>query len=274
MSKVSDYDLLLDKINRIIALIKLEECPKEVKVICRNCLNIFCVPLIILVMVQIACAQLDSTDIGDAVNKPGSTDIENGTYTIEGSGHDIWDIADGFRFVYTSATGDIEVKVHIISFVPAHKWSSAGIMLRQSIDADSANVAASVIGVDGAQLTWRSSKATETFAPADDPPNLWDGRDCWIKLIRESHKIHGYFSEDDVNWIDLESIEVEMTDPILVGLAVSSGQNTILVEAIFDDFSITQNGKGIFPEISVNLSAKLPVLWGELKVALAFAADS
>ena len=59
--------------------------------------------------------ELLSEDIGDAKKNKGSTVIKKGTYTIKGSGSDIWNKADGFRFAYTKVSGDFEAVVHQVS---------------------------------------------------------------------------------------------------------------------------------------------------------------
>jgi len=214
-----------------------------------------------------AYAQLESIDIGNAVDTPGSTKIENGTYTIMGDGDNIWDVADGFRFVYTTLNGNFEAKVHLVSFKPVHEWSSTGIMARQSVDADAVNIIAEAVGESGAQITWRPSKGAETSSATFVPPDLRKGA-CWIKLTREGDRFHGYISKDGKEWEDLESQGVKMPkvkvdDPILVGLAVTSSVVGILVEAVFDNFTITKNGKEIF---SIKPKGKLSSVWGQLKL--------
>ena len=103
---------------------------------------------------------LESLDIGDAADKPGSTEIlPDGTITIVGAGHDIWDNADGFRYVYMPITGDFEASVQITYFERVTQWAKAGLMARQSVDADSVNAlstaaAGNLPGPDlGVQLT-------------------------------------------------------------------------------------------------------------------------
>ena len=63
--------------------------------------------LLALMMVCAATAQeLVSIDIGDAADTPGSTVIDGDTYTIEGSGSDIWNAADGKNIVtFVAAPG-------------------------------------------------------------------------------------------------------------------------------------------------------------------------
>lgn len=47
----------------------------------------------------------------DSVGFLGGASHSNGLYTVAGSGSDIWDTADGFRFIYRALNGDGEMIV-------------------------------------------------------------------------------------------------------------------------------------------------------------------
>ena len=53
-----------------------------------------------------------SADVG-AVGQAGSTSAAGGSFQITASGGDIWDMADGFRFVYQALSGDGEITAQI-----------------------------------------------------------------------------------------------------------------------------------------------------------------
>ena len=55
-----------------------------------------------------APAQWSDVDVG-AVGRAGSSSLVNGTYTVRGSGADIWGSADAFHFVYQPMTGNGEI---------------------------------------------------------------------------------------------------------------------------------------------------------------------
>jgi len=213
-----------------------------------------------------AYAQLESIDIGDATNNPGTTEIKDGTYTISGSGSDIWDAADGFRFAYTKVSGDFEAVVHQVSIELLKEWAKGGIHARQNVEPGAANAQVIVTGGGGGgcQITWRAigDNATDEFM--DDAPGAWKDGECWLKLTREGNDFHGYISEDGANWQDLQSATVEMSDPILVGLAVCGLGD--MANAVYDDFTITQNGQVLFPLAdAVKSAGKLSTAWGEIK---------
>lgn len=88
-----------------------------------------------------------ATDIGN-ISPPGSTNYSPATnaYTVTAAGADIWFKADDMRFVWTKVSGDVALEAAIdiqSSGVPHRK---AVLMLRQSLDADSAYADASLHG--------------------------------------------------------------------------------------------------------------------------------
>ena len=60
-----------------------------------------------------------------------------GAFAITCSGADIWNIADGFRFVWQARTGDGFLTVRVTSQTPSDVWAKAGVMIRESLDAGS-----------------------------------------------------------------------------------------------------------------------------------------
>lgn len=222
---------------------------------------------------------LESIDIGlnldkcNVEDKPGSTEQDGTTFTIKAWGWDIWEDTDGFRLVYTEASGDFEAQVHLISFEPLNEWSKAAIMARQSADLDAANIMAAVTGggASGAQVTWRPSKGEPTSEFFDIAPGEWS-KGCWLKLARTGNEFHGYISKTGEKWEDMLFQEVEMNGPVLVGLAVTActaiAQDDWVMEgppvtAVFDQFTITQNGES--KTFAVKPEGNLPVTWGKVK---------
>lgn len=214
---------------------------------------------------------LESIDIGDAVEKPGSTEIlPDGTVTIVGAGHDIWDNADGFRYVYMSITGDFEASVQITYFERTTQWAKAGLMARQSVDADSVNAlstaaAGNLPGPDlGVQLTWRADKAGETkeldYWELGGPTGFVDGE--WIRLKRSGNDFSASWSKDGKSWVkDYATVVVKMVDPILLGLAVTSCDKALYCKATFKNFSV--NNKLVVT--AVDSREKTANTWGKIK---------
>jgi len=221
----------------------------------------FGILLLMLYLELFAYAEMASLDIGDAENSPGSTEFKNGTYTIIGSGSDIWNAADGFRFVFTKVSGNFEAQVRQVSIELKNEWAKGGVHARQSVEpgAPNAQVIVTGGGGGGCQITWRSVKDGKSEEFLDLVPGKWKDNKCWLKLTREGDEFHGYISEDGKDWKDLKTTKVKMSDPICIGLAVCGMDQP--GKGVYDSFTITQNGK----QIAVNVDEKLPVTWGKLK---------
>ncbi len=228
--------------------------------------------IVFILSLSIGVYALESLDIGDAVEKPGSTEIlPDGTITIVGAGHDIWDNADGFRYVYMPITGDFEAIVQITYFERTTQWAKAGLMARQSVDADSTNAlstaaAGNLPGPDlGVQLTWRAEKAGETkeidYWELGGPTGFVDGE--WIRLKRSGNDFSASWSKDGKSWVkDYATVTVKMTDPILLGLAVTSCDKTLYCKATFKNFSVNNN----LVVTAVDSKGKITKTWGRIKL--------
>ena len=226
-------------------------------------LNLLFICMILLAHIVYA-DELKSEDIGDAKNNKGSTVEKKGKYTIKGSGSDIWNKADGFRFVYTEVSGDFEAVVRQVSIDLPNEWAKGGVHARQNIEPGAANVQTIVTGGGGCQISWRAKKDGDCGEFFDVAPGPWKDRKCWLKLTRSGDEFQGFISEDGKKWLDLKSTTVKMDKPVLVGLAVC-GLNKITT-AVYDNFTITQNGKVIFPSTTaVESEGKLAITWGKIK---------
>ena len=79
-----------------------------------------------------------SRDVG-STGIAGSATASSGTWTIAGSGANIWGTADEFRFAYQQVTGDVDIRVRLASFEDLQDWSKAGVMIRESLNANARN---------------------------------------------------------------------------------------------------------------------------------------
>jgi len=70
-----------------------------------------------------------SADVG-AVAAAGSAFYNAGTYTVSGSGADIWSTADEFRFVQQPVTGNFDLRARVVSQTNTNGYAKAGVMIR------------------------------------------------------------------------------------------------------------------------------------------------
>jgi hypothetical protein len=163
------------------------------------------------------------------------------TYTMTASGTDIWAAADEFHFAFKQVTGAGAIIAKVESIEHTDPWSKAGVMIRDTLDADSRNVAVLVTPENGIRFQYRSDAGTITqryFAEGITAPQ-------WVKLERTTGGlVRAYYSADGTTWERFNLTQVRMDMPIYIGLAVTSHNPDATCEARFSNVS--------FPDISVD----------------------
>jgi TolB protein len=103
-------------------------------------------------------------DVG-SVLYPGTLEYDpaHGTYTVSGSGENMWSTADAFHFVWKKVTGDVSLAADI-SFVGngGNEHRKAVLMVRQSLDADSVYADVALHGDGLTSLQYRDEKGAAT----------------------------------------------------------------------------------------------------------------
>ncbi len=176
-------------------------------------------------------------DIG-TVDATGSASFDpvTGDYTVVGSGADIWGNTDEFHFLYTELDGSFTVEAEIdASTTGGSNWAKALLMARDTLDHQAKNYAARIRESDAqASSQWRlgfGQTSSSTPGSLRIDRHLFDGR---LRLVREGDEFSTYyFSTADNAWTYLDGQEVDLDDPIYVGLAVTSHEDGSYAEGIF-----------------------------------------
>jgi regulation of enolase protein 1 (concanavalin A-like superfamily) len=180
-----------------------------------------------------------STDVGTTAS-PGSSSLSNATWTVRGSGADIWGTADAFHFVMQPLTGDGTIVARVTSFAGTDAWAKAGVMVRESLDASSPHAFALVTpgGAHGVAFQRRvvaSDVSVHTAGPGVAAP-------VWLKLTRRGAWMTASWSSDGVAWSVIGTENLPMATVAYVGLAVTSHDEGTLAAATFDNVSVTAEG--------------------------------
>jgi hypothetical protein len=180
----------------------------------------------------------DIGTLGDPL-EPGSSVLNpDGSITVQAGGSGLW-ANDAFHFTYLKVTGDFDVRVRIVSQEPRDAWSFAGLMARESMDANSQFYA---IGTWPAGPTldgvWGEGKDTynticrETLAggrggwgpesPGVPYPN------AWLRFKREGDTFSAFRGTNGLDWTPLASRTVlaPFRTELFLGLATYSYNNS------------------------------------------------
>jgi hypothetical protein len=179
-----------------------------------------------------------TADIG-AVGLSGATDCTAGTFTVNGSGDDIWNAADAFRLVSQPASGACDIRARVESVQDTDPWAKAGVMLREGTAAGARNVAVVVTPGNGVAFQIRAStgaSTTSTVIGGVTAPQ-------WVRLARSpASSFSAYYSGDGTNWTQIGgSTSLSLSNALLAGLAVTAHNNSLLCSASLDSVSFNQS---------------------------------
>jgi regulation of enolase protein 1 (concanavalin A-like superfamily) len=174
-----------------------------------------------------------SRDVG-TVGQAGTASESGGTFTLFGSGWDVWDRADGFHFASRELTGDGEIVARVATLQAGHHWAKAGVMMRESLSADARHAFMLVAKERGRAFQRRTSRggiSTHTDAGAGSAPQ-------WVRLVRAGSMFSAYRSADGVTWTLVGQETIAMGATIHAGLAFTSHDDASLGTASFDNVRV------------------------------------
>ncbi len=167
-------------------------------------------------------------DIGCTVG--GYASHNSGTFTVKGSGSDIWGTSDGFRYVYQPASGDCSIVVRTTSVQNSDLWAKAGIMIRESLNGDAKHASMFITPGNGAAFQCRTStggSSLNTNVTGKTAPT-------WLKIVRSGSTFTGYYSTNGSTWTVCGSQTISMNSGCYIGIAVTSHNGDALCTATFD----------------------------------------
>ncbi|KOY16751.1 PQQ-dependent sugar dehydrogenase [Paenibacillus xylanivorans] len=171
-------------------------------------------------------------------------------FSVSGAGKDIWGKSDQFNYVYQPWTGDGSIIALVSSQTNAHDFAKAGIMIRETLKADSKHVDLLLTPSNGFTFQYR----TETGGTMQSE-KIASTSPAWIKLERKGNVIKGYVSNNGLNWGDLGNLTLKMNASLYVGLAVTSHNESELSTATFDKVKVNATGDVFPPTEPTNLQA-------------------
>jgi len=174
-----------------------------------------------------------------------------GTYTMTGSGTDIWDQADEFHFAYKMLTGAGTIIARVNSVENTNPWAKAGVMIRETLEPGSkfAAVYITPTNADGTATNGcRYQARMDTDAAADSDSTVATTEQMaivapyWVKLQRDvAGNFSGSYSSNGSTWTLMawNPINIPMTSNVYVGLALTSHDAALTCEAVLSNVTMT-----------------------------------
>jgi uncharacterized repeat protein (TIGR03806 family) len=181
-----------------------------------------------------------TSDVG-SVAATGSAYFSDGIFTVSGSGADIWNTSDAFRFVYQPLTNNCDISARVTSQSNTDPWAKAGVMIRDSLNASAADALMAITPGNGFEFQYRSHNGIAADGSIAGG-SLNSGSNNWVRLTRTNTTFNAYTSADGVNWTQVGTSQtLAFTNTAYyVGLAVCSHNDGTLSTATFDN--VTVNG--------------------------------
>jgi hypothetical protein len=171
----------------------------------------FCLLAPAVGLLQTARAQeLIACDIG-APAQVGSLSLVSDGVELTGGGRDIGGNSDQFQFANQERSGDFDIQVQLQSLGPSHPWAKAGLMLRQSLNANSPFAAIlATPSLNGVVFQSRGLPGVASGTTGSVPVNY---PYTWLRLQRVGGLCTGFAGFDGQTWTRVGTASLSLTEP-------------------------------------------------------------
>ncbi len=177
-----------------------------------------------------------SADIG-APALSGTDNHNAGIFTVEGGGADIFGTSDQFRFIYRTFRGNGTITARVSSIENTSAWAKAGVMIRQSLAANSVNAFSLISGSSGTAFQRRTTAGGTTTRNAGQAGNR---APYWVRITKTNNTFAAYRSANGSTWTQIGTNQtITMTGTLYIGLAVTSNNTGQLCTGVFDNLTVT-----------------------------------
>ena len=125
-----------------------------------------------------------SSDIG-SVGITGTAHDNGSTFTVQGSGGDIWGTSDAFHFVYQTLSGDGVMIARVASITSnGGGWAKLGVMFRNSLSSSDQYVLECITPSNGSAFQYRTTSGGSAAGTSGDSG---PAAPYWVKLVRSGN---------------------------------------------------------------------------------------
>jgi hypothetical protein len=182
-----------------------------------------------------------------------------GTFTMTGSGSDIWNVngveADEFHFAYKTLSGAGSITAKVVSVSNTNAWAKAGVMIRETLNPDSAHAFACITPANGVASQYRPS----TGGTSGNYNQTGVAAPYWVKLERS---ISGLFtvsqSANGTSWQPVTGAvaqTIPMGTNVYIGLAVTAHDPALTCQAVFSNVTTTGNVTGQWTDQDIGINS-------------------
>lgn len=185
----------------------------------------------------------DDGDIGNVLY-PGKVDYDPSkqTYTITGNGENMWFGADALHFLWKKVSGDFSLEADV-SFLGAgqNPHRKACLLVRESLDANSAYADAALHGVGLTSLQFRDETGANTH---EIQSNI--SAPARLRIEKRGDYVYLFLAPKDQPFeFSGASVRLKFQEPFYVGLGVCSHEKDVSETAVFSNVHLVTDQRHI-----------------------------
>jgi len=175
--------------------------------------------------------------------------------TMTAGGVDIWGTADEFHFAYKRLSGEGSIAAKVVSITNTDPWAKAGVMIRNSLDADSAHAIVVVTPGNGVAFEYRAAAGGDSLEEAVQAEIT---APQWVRLTRNGNNFTAEYSANGSSW---ELLGVPITIPMLadvyVGLCLTSHNVDATCTAEFSNVTLPSTVTGQWQSQDIGIESNI-----------------
>jgi hypothetical protein len=169
--------------------------------------------------------------------------------------------ADEFHFAYKTLSGAGSITAKVVSVTNTDPWSKAGVMIRETLNPDSAHAFACITPGNGVAMQYRPS----TGGTSANYNQTGVAAPYWVKVERS---ISGLFtvsqSANGTSWQPVTGAvaqTIPMGTNVYIGLALTAHNAALTCQAVFSNVTTTGNvtGQWAHQDIGINSNDAEPL---------------
>jgi hypothetical protein len=183
-----------------------------------------------------------------------------GTFTMTGSGADIWYAADEFHYAFKTLTGVGSIVAQVQSVDNTDPWAKAGLMIRETLDPGSKFAAVYITPGNGCRFQARID--TDIDATSDTSvvtaAQTAITAPYWVKLERDlAGNFRASYSANGSAWTAMSwnPQNISMSSIVYVGLAVTAHNAGTTCQAVFSNVTTTGNVSGQWAHQDIGIAS-------------------
>ncbi|MGH2345567.1 MAG: hypothetical protein ACRDG4_10105, partial [Chloroflexota bacterium] len=166
----------------------------------------------------------------------GSQTYAGGTWTLQGAGWDLWLTSGQYHYAWQTMAGDGSLSARIVSQSPTEEWAKAGLLITAGTDPQAPHYGIFMTPSHGLLVQYR----TTTGASAQEAGAAPGTTPLYLRIVRVGATFTAYTSSDGAAWVAVpgSTVTLQVSGPLLAGLAITSHMSGTLGTATFDSVSM------------------------------------